>query len=736
MATETVSAPKKPRLNPFIFPSDTDFRFALLIIVVLAVSILYIDILIANDIPVMQQRWMDGLTACGNQVYGENFDQLLNQVADSGIINYETDGDRALWDQYSACALPFNIEKALLVLGGITLLIGIATLLYWFYPTWKIRRGHLIPLSAEDAPEVVEFLTKLCQEVELKQPPIFLWNPLNSTSSGLAFGRLGKYYVALSGGLVTQFYTTPSAFRAILLHELSHLKNADVDKTYFATAIWHAFLLIIILPYGIMHFSSLMGTLLGDFIMLIALVYLIRNSVLRSRELYADARAQIWDKQNSLEEVLTALPHQQSSMWQSLKVHPSPVERRRILANSKELFQSNFWVAVALGIAFAIMNGKLQLLLGQFGLPLPTRSAIASMFFAFLVVGVLGLGVWRAVFARSILVNISIGKGRLAFGVTLGFLINKFLEQAKSPWIIFLILFWSGILFLTLYALFYWITSTAETWLEVAALSSSPRRIYLVNLAFATIISSVAFTWLLTNLWFIETSAPTDLLNTASILFLMFVALSSGTSNPFVWVALTSLWVVPMTTWFWRKQAMPISTASWAYLEGPQSEELHPQSSDSTWRPGFAAKTGMLLGILYCGIHLLLRVLVKISGLGDVINKNDSYTLAYFYVLVVLAVLMQIGAAVIVSGKVKRLGWAHGLFAAFTGGVVMTVGILIVSILFSLAKGETVSMAFGGLKPVLIWKLFSQVINFGTFFALIPAIAASAIDGRIRRNRT
>lgn len=681
---------------------------------------------------------MDGLTACGNRVFGANFDQLLNQVANSGI-DYNTDAERALWDQYSACTLPFEIEKALWALGFIAIMIGIATLLYWFFPIWKIRRDRLIHLSAEDAPEVVDFLNGLCHEVELKQPPTFLWNPLNTTSSGLAFGRLGKYYVALSGGLVTQFYTDPSAFRAVLLHELSHLKNADVDKTYFATAIWQAFLLVAILPYVILHLNLLTGTLLGGLITLIALVYLIRNSVLRSRELYADARADMFGEKNALETALAALPHQQGNILQSMKVHPAPSERLRMLVNSSGLFQSNFWVAVAAGMAFAIMNGNFQLLYDQFDLPLPTKSIISALVFSILVVGILGMGVWRAAFARSILGNISIGKGRLAFGVMLGILFRDFqgnLDSTISFYWVFIELFWGGLLFLVLYALFHWIASTAEVWLEVAAASHSPRRVYLLNLALAIAITSIAFAWLLTNHWFIETTSPTDPLQTAALLFVFFGSLYIGVINPFVLMALAGLWAVPMAAWFWRKQAVPVKTASWAYLE-PVIAEIPSQLSESKWQPWLAAQTGIKIGILYCIIILIIRFLVRVSVLDEVIFSNDTYKLIYFYVWIVLAVLMQIRAAVIVSGKVKMIGWAHGLFAAFSAGCVMTVGILAVNMLLILTSTDPAGPPVGGgLEPAFVWQVFSQVINFGTFFALIPAIVVSALGDRTRQNRT
>jgi len=737
MATETIPAPQKPRLNPFAFPSDTDFRFVLLIVTVLGASIFYFMVWLRRDVPFISQRWLNGVTACGHQVFGQGFDQFLNQVVDSGI-DPKTDAEKALFDQYFACTFKFEFEFSLWVLGGVALLIGVAIILFWVYPVWKIRRDRLLPLTAEDAPEVIEFLSGLCREVKLKQSPTFLWNPLNTTSSGLAFGRLGKYYVALSGGLVTQFYTDPSAFRAILLHELSHLKNADVDKTYFATAIWQAFLLIAVIPFVVLDFSLFgIDSFIGIFI-LTALVYLVRNSVLRSREFYADARADIWDRQNALESVLATLPHQQSSMWQSLKVHPSPSDRRLMLVNSYGLFQSSFWIAVATGMAFSIMNGPIQLLYGQFDVPLSVQSIVSALFFSILVVGILGMGVWRASFARSILGNLSVGKGRLALGVTLGILFYDFqgnLDSTTTFYWVFIELFWGGLLFLVLYALFHWIASTAETWLEVAAASRSPRRVYILNLSAAIAISSVAFAWLLTNHWFIETTSLTDLLQTAALLYIFFAALYVGVINPFVLMALASLWAVPMAAWFWRKQAMPVKMASWAYLEHSPSES-HSTPLGQFWQFGFSVLTGIALGILYCGVLLALRILVRVSGLGAVINGNDSYEVAFFNAWFVLAVLMQIGAAVVVSGKVKRLGWAHGLFAAFIGGCVMAVGILAINSLFRIMDGKTVSLAVGGgLEPYLIWRVFSQVINLGTFFALIPAIAMSAIAGRMRRNR-
>ena len=143
-----------------------------------------------------------------------------------------------------------------IALSAGVLLWGLAVLIYWFFPLWKIWRARLVPLPSSEIPEIVAYLTDLCREVGLSRLPTFLWDPLNPAITALAFGRLQRYYVALSGGLVTQFYTDRPAFRAILLHELAHLYNADINKTYFAIATWQAFAVTAVAALSLDVFNS------------------------------------------------------------------------------------------------------------------------------------------------------------------------------------------------------------------------------------------------------------------------------------------------------------------------------------------------------------------------------------------------------------------------------------------------------------------------------------------------
>ena len=140
---------------------------------------------------------------------------------------------------------------------------------------------------------------RLATEAGLARTPALAWSPLDSAPTGLAYGHAGRYTVALTGGLVIRHATDPEAFRAVVRHELAHIRNRDVDLTYFAVSLWHAFLLGAVLPFVLTLLDEGPSTILRvswRLLALAALVYLTRNAVLRSREVYADVRASVGDE--------------------------------------------------------------------------------------------------------------------------------------------------------------------------------------------------------------------------------------------------------------------------------------------------------------------------------------------------------------------------------------------------------------------------------------------------------
>ncbi len=153
--------------------------------------------------------------------------------------------------------------------------------------------------SDRDDPDIVACLLGLCAVIGLTKPPQFLLRALNSSTSGLAFGHLGKHYVVLNGGLVTLFYQDRKRFEAIMLHELAHLTNQDVDRTYFSLAVGLSFLLVTLIPLAVSNILGLISNFAVNFsyvlwqtfsvTLYLPIIYMTLASILRSREIYADA---------------------------------------------------------------------------------------------------------------------------------------------------------------------------------------------------------------------------------------------------------------------------------------------------------------------------------------------------------------------------------------------------------------------------------------------------------------
>lgn len=747
MSIESPPTSRPPRLNPFLFPPDTDFRFTLLIASVVGAS-LFIYETIYNGFTSLDPARFSLQLEC---VKAGSLDPAASP---GGLSEWSTALGVAL-EAEEDCLEPFRQAESAWLASGVILLLLVAILIYWLLPPWKIWRGKLTLLKVENAPEVVAYLAGLCGEAGLRRPPVFLWNPLNPVISGLAFGRLGRYYAALSGGLVTRFYTDRPAFRAILLHELAHLRNADVDKTYFAVAIWQAFVVAALAPLIAVQPYFLIFAL--DFswraIALVALVYLTRNAVLRARELYADLQASKWDEPTgSLGRVLETLPQPKIGRWQApLQVHPHPVERRQTVADTRRLFPMSFWEVFSTGVAVTVGFGSVNTFLGIVIKSTPLREFIISpvsflitaLIFAPLAVGVVGAGVWRMTFAALWQGRALGGAGRLGVSLGLGLLVGQMLsfessmglllfaeENDLTAYLAFFLVsaLWGMVLLASLFLFFRWITAGAWLWLETANSSRALRRAYGIG---QIVTGGLLTLWLgllllvydaAVHLSSILVDIPLSGFEIAlGGLAFAFLAVAYLALQPLTALLFVGLWAFPLAAWFRRQQIAKAQDMSWAFFDPlPQTPALPQQPP---LRPGLALAVGLVSGFAFCGLLLIIRIVLRLS-LSEAVRDSDQYKLALYYGQVAMATLMQAGAAAIVAGWAKRLGILHGLFAAFTAGGVMAAGVLSINLLFG-----------GSISVDIIWITFSQVINWGAFLSLPLAVCVAAAMGWLRQLR-
>jgi Zn-dependent protease with chaperone function len=736
------------RLDPFAFPSETTTRFILLIISVIGASLFIYSILYWRYLE--SQGSLESIFNLAQSCLNQNNELSLST----------TQLNRAK-EALTQCSIPLEEEfrnAALFALGSSGILLCLASILYSLFPILMIWREGLVFLDKDaDMEDVVIYLKELCQELNIRAP-IFLQKPTSRSFGGSAFGSWGRYYIILPVGLLTLFDTNRDAFRAVLLHELAHLRNKDVDKTYFSVAISCTFGIVAILPF---MFSLLNNNWSERFqsiwrvTALALLVYLSFASVIRSREFYADVRASTYPDSQSLSlllethlkpkfsglqatliSALERLPYFRKNNWQyAFLFHPSTSERIDILKRTDRLFKLDLWTTFGTGIAVTVayesiaslIISLLRNVLGRTDAWL--ESLGAGFIFAPLVIGIIGLGIWRSTFVTIVRNQHSVEAGKLGIGLGLGMIFGqllsfdnivsnqKVLGLEKFDWTMqftssaFNIL-WSVLLLVSLYYFFKWIAVSASVWLRVAIYSRSPYSFYISGL-------TISGLWL--TLWFgiiflirnadVYLRFPNSIVTLLSLILIFLPAvIVQITLQPLTLIALVSLWAFPMNACLWRDYITnSTSFPKWGFLDKPPTQ-LHLQHHKQL-QIHYAFVRGLKGGLMYCVLMLALRLGLHFFVPESVRNTDWFKLILILAVPISFAALMQAVIAIKTARRVKNLHSIHGLFSAFNAGCIMTLGILVLNLLF----GGTIDTHFA-------WMIFSLVVNWGSLLCLLGMI--------------
>jgi Zn-dependent protease with chaperone function len=726
----------KMRLNPFLFPSETDLRFVLLIVVLLAESLFTYSYLQSTlFIEPQTARTLECNEISGHFGSIQQFDPQM-----FSLFNSEAGGEWAAKTNESSrifeeCMREWDLSNAFWGIGGCVLFALVTFCIYWFTPARKIKREKYEPLPVEDAGEVLDALKSICAEIGIPKLPTFLWSPLNPVSSGLAFGRFGKYFVAITGGLVTQYYTDREAFRSVILHELAHLRNKDVDKTYLTVAAWQAFIFVVLLPQFFMVFISPLRELLGgleninrffnslgyalvfavDAMVLFILVYLSRNALLRTRELYADARASVWDGPNgSLGRVLQTMSgntaHKTSELF---RTHPDSQKRFNLLTNTTLLFTIGLLDVFMIGTAAMVGTDEFRrlflLLLPYFSKQEIVAGLVTGLLYAVILVGILGTLVWRSVFFSTMTnqrqsrwmwwkIGMMLGMGS-ALGASISFAnaVNVLYGVFNIVLVLILNIFLGFLLGIAFSLFLSWLAENADVWLAVASTPAQVQKIY-ITLSLFSIITMAC--WLG---WAFSAWSPG---NAALTLFDLAAGLPLAAANPFTILFFALLWLCPLSVYFWSKEAALIDR-TWGFLDAPAQPVKIVAQQFSLKK---AALIGCVIGVLYFVSDFIITILLRFI-VPQSTRASDDYKIISFVLYIVIAALAQVLIAIIVAMSVKELKFQHGLMAAFVGGCIMAVGFSVNNLVFG-----------GG----LMFIVFPWMLNSGALLALSILLLISA----------
>jgi hypothetical protein len=375
------------------------------------------------------------------------------------------------------------------------------------------------------------------------------------------------------------------------LHELAHIYNGDVGKTYVTIAVWIAvFGTGIGSGLALLPFAPLAGT--GQFFVdatIRNLIILLSGlAVLRSREYYADVKASVWDGTLSgVDGVLRRLPTSPDAGWRRyFHFHPTAVRRGQILADPSRLFQPGFWDAFGVGIAARIAIVEVA----STGMPFAANSR--WIFFAYVVAshsllplvifsfaaGALGIGVWRGAFSALVKGEDPYRKtGFLAVALMSGYLsaigfdtLSGFITATYLPVHIPILTHYAlqaciGLVLLVGAVLtFRWIAANASAWLEVVLRRRSPRGLMITSVAAAVFFVSGSFLagTIIAGILLIMSMQGQG--PGSGLPFNIFYVILFGT---YTLLAVTVAWSFALSAWFWRRRGPSASVAGWVFLD-------------------------------------------------------------------------------------------------------------------------------------------------------------------------
>jgi Zn-dependent protease with chaperone function len=742
------SPPPAARLNPFVFPSDTTFRFLLLLVAVIGAN-LYIWSWLHTVIAVGESDYAQDVLECGSQ-----YEATRSVATDSASIFAAGEG-------YNNCLQEANGELALAwwMLGGAALLLVVAGVILFLIPHWIVRRRRLRPLTRDEAPAVVDELGSLSREAGLDEEPRWLWSPLDPSPTGLAFGRPGTNSVALMGGLVTRQIADPPAFRAVVRHELAHLRNRDVDLTYATISLWYAFLLVGVLPFVLTIDSVDMIVDLGWRVGALALlVYLTRNAVLRAREVYADVRASVPDgPQGALRRILGTLPRASASLWRRLwRVYPDPQTRLAAVNDTRWLFPVGILVAFGLGVATTIAYESMVKLVAISVADHVTQHMLAAAVFVPLTMAAVGVGVWRSSWAALVENRVPPSTWPLALALGAGFVLGPELSlerivpsgdetllttslESSALWIAALL---AGVVLLVA-----WVGGSAAAWIRALAGSRPPSLVLVAGLLVASGVLSV-----FVGVFFaIFKTGPVNAVSrelgaldydgVSEVAWVgpqwFYQALwdtraRDVLTQPVVFASLVALWLFPLAAWRWRRDR--VADAPWAFLE-PGGRLRIPligrASFDWLW-------IGLIVGGASVAGLLVLRLGLR-AGIDAETRAEFLFPIAFFHWQLMLALIAQAGAGVVAAARSRSTGipLVLALAAAFVTACIATGGIVVGPSLAGCI--EPIAMNPGpctwDVDAGFAWLILRQIVAQGAVAAVAGGLVALGLMAIVSRRR-
>lgn len=263
-------------------------------------------------------------------------------------------------------------------------LMSTAALIFLTHGIRLRRTRNSYKLIPENDPELPQAIERLAQTVVVKTPQIEI-SPYKGRDrppkDAQVYGFPWRYTLRLDQALCTVRKFRPNIFEAVILHELSHIRNRDVSITYASRALFQAFVVvavpIVVYRTGQAAFSVLEGARWTEsvvwwlpavvtFIPMLFLLSVEYASLLRAREFYADWGAALHGARQHLltifDDYRVRSQHhaaQAKTRWRLkglVAFHPKVGARAKQLQTPLLFFESRWFELIILGLTGVCMR--------------------------------------------------------------------------------------------------------------------------------------------------------------------------------------------------------------------------------------------------------------------------------------------------------------------------------------------------------------------------------------------
>lgn len=651
-----------------------------------------------------------------------------------------------------------NTETALLI-AAIMAVFVLAATMYLLGPAWRRRSRRLLLVELDSSDELARRLQELVDTAELSTTPSFVIDPRADTVGAVVFGRMGRYTVCLDAGLVARGNADPAVLRDVVLHELAHIRNRDVDITYATVALWRAFLICAVMPNLVGQFVSLIDDPelwwnhwelairgVSRAVALIALTYLVRADILRTREVYADMDAArlagrtafAWRSDPPPRRPIVSAWQRFLGLW---RTHPDWSDRHKVVSDPGILFGASAVPMFLTGVTAQVANVQSQIHFDD--LPwtasLGGIDVLSTWTTSVLVVGVAGYILWRSV-VYAVLTDRPVPSGWtagiwLGAGMAVGELLSFRAAAAQllppDPEILLLFLI-SAPLFT------WWVTQGAEIWIR-GHRGRSIRPVQTIGLAAALIVFSTGYGYWMSGLFLLlkgPLRIPELAVPGAPEWFWILVVFDLA-YRPSVLVGASMLWLFPLLAVVRRAVTRTPVWIERAHT-GPSGTETAVYRDVSLW-PAFV---GAMLGGGLCWVAVatvMARLHVEQPPLHA---RTFEYLFRYPLWLSTALAIVIVLTALAVSATADRFRMMSAMAASGGAGLLGLGGLFVFAATDGCIEPLQVMAYSCDWRPRPGWMVTTLqvpfVLGLGIYLAALAALLGALVvgGGRGLFNRT